>query len=34
MKHLTRDDIRLLAGFLGVILTPEIIERILRLIGA
>ena len=34
MKHLTRDDIRLLAGFLGVILTPEIIERLLRLIGA
>lgn len=34
MKHLTRDDIRLLAGFLGIILTPEILERILRLIGA
>lgn len=34
MKHLTRDDIRLLTGFLGIILTPEIIERILRLIGA
>lgn len=34
MKHLTRDDIRLLAGFLGIILTPEVIERILRLIGA
>lgn len=34
MKHLTRDDIRLLAGFLGIILTPEIIERILHLIGA
>lgn len=34
MKHLTRDDIRLLASFLGIILTPEIIERILRLIGA
>lgn len=34
MKHLTRDDIRLIAGFLGIILTPEIIERILRLIGA
>lgn len=34
MKHLTRDDIRLLAGFLGIILTPEIIERLLRLIGA
>lgn len=34
MKHLTRDDIRLLAGFLGIILTPEIIERVLRLIGA
>lgn len=34
MKHLARDDIRLLAGFLGIILTPEIIERILRLIGA
>lgn len=34
MKHLTRDDIRLLAGFLGIMLTPEIIERILRLIGA
>lgn len=34
MKHITRDDIRLLAGFLGIILTPEIIERILRLIGA
>lgn len=34
MKHLTRDDIRLLAGFLGIIVTPEIIERILRLIGA
>lgn len=34
MKHLTRDDIRLLAGFLGIILTPEIIERSLRLIGA
>lgn len=34
MKHLTRDDIRLLAGFLGILLTPEIIERILRLIGA
>lgn len=33
MKHLTRDDIRLLAGFLGVILTPEILERILRLLG-
>lgn len=34
MKHLTRDDIRLIAGFLWIILTPEIIERILRLIGA
>lgn len=34
MKHLTRDDIRLLAGFLAIIVTPEIIERILRLIGA
>ena len=34
MKPLTRDDIRLLAGFLGIILTPEILERILRLIGA
>lgn len=34
MTHLTRDDIRLLAGFLGIILTPEILERILRLIGA
>lgn len=34
MKHLTRDDIRLLAGFLGIILTPAILERILRLIGA
>lgn len=34
MKHLTRDDIRLLASFLGIILTPEILERILRLIGA
>lgn len=34
MKRITRDDIRLLAGFLGIILTPEIIERILRLIGA
>ena len=34
MKHLTRDDIRLLAGFLGIILTPEVIERVLRLIGA
>jgi len=34
MKHLTRDDIRLLAGFLGIILTPEILERILRLLGA
>lgn len=34
MKHLTRDDIRLLAGFLGLVLTPEILERILRLIGA
>lgn len=34
MKHLTRDDIRLLAGFLGIVLTPEILERILRLIGA
>ena len=34
MKHLTRDDIRLLAGFLGIILTPEIIERLLRLFGA
>lgn len=34
MKHLTRDDIRLLAGFLGIILTPEILERVLRLIGA
>lgn len=34
MKHLTRDDIRLLAGFLGIILTPEILERLLRLIGA
>ena len=34
MKHLTRDDIRLLAGFLGIILTPEVIERILRLLGA
>lgn len=34
MKHITRDDIRLLAGFLGIILTPEVIERILRLIGA
>ena len=34
MKHLTRDDIRLLAGFLGLVLTPEILERIIRLIGA
>lgn len=34
MKHLTRDDIRLLAGFLGLVLTPEILERLLRLIGA
>lgn len=34
MKHLTRDDIRLLAGFLGIVLTPEVLERILRLIGA
>ncbi len=34
MKHLTRDDIRLLVGFLWIILAPEIIERILRLIGA
>lgn len=34
MKHLTRDDIRLLVGFLWIILTPEIIERILHLIGA
>lgn len=34
MKHLTRDDIRLLASFLGIILAPEIIERILHLIGA
>lgn len=34
MKHLTRDDIRLLAGFLAIIVTPEIIERVFRLIGA
>lgn len=34
MKHLTRDDIRLLVGFLGIVLTPEILDRILRLIGA
>lgn len=33
MKHLTRDDIRLLAGVLALILTPEIIERGLRLLG-
>lgn len=33
MKHLTRDDIRLLASFLGIILTPEILERVFRLIG-
>lgn len=34
MKHLTRDDVRLITGFLAIILAPEIIERILRLIGA
>ena len=34
MKHLTRDDIRLLVGFLWIILAPEIIERILHLTGA
>ena len=34
MKHLTRDDIRLLVGFLWIILAPEIIERILHLIDA
>lgn len=33
MKHLTRDDIRLLAGFLGIILTPEILERVFHLFG-
>lgn len=33
MKHLTRDDIRLLAGFLAIIVTPEIIERVFHLFG-
>lgn len=33
MKHLTRDDIRLLAGFLGIILAPEILERVFHLFG-
>ncbi len=33
MKHLTRDDVLLLIGFGMMIVTPEIIERILRLFG-
>lgn len=33
MKHITRDDVRLITGFLAIIVTPEIIERILRLFG-
>ena len=33
MKRLTREDIRLLAGAIALILTPEIIERGLRLFG-
>lgn len=33
MKHLTRDDVRLITGFVMIIVTPEIIERILRLFG-
>lgn len=33
MKHLTRDDVRLIGGFVMIIVTPEIIERILHLFG-
>lgn len=32
-KHLTRDDARLLIGFLALVITPEIIERVLHLFG-
>lgn len=33
MKHITRDDVRLITGFLVIIVTPEIIERVFHLFG-